>query len=81
MKKTVLQQLIEFTDKHMKDSTIEQARALNGIATVINLTLLEQEKQDIINAYRDGRIDQRCDMMPEFYNRMADQYFNETFEQ
>jgi len=40
----------------------------------------EMHKQEIINAYRDGRSDQQSDKPSRFYNRMAEQYYNETFK-
>ena len=39
----------------------------------------EMHKQEIINAYRDGRSDQQSDKPSRFYNRMAEQYYNETY--
>jgi hypothetical protein len=40
----------------------------------------EMEKQQIINTYRDGRSDQQSEKPNRFYNRMAEQYYNETFK-
>jgi hypothetical protein len=40
----------------------------------------EMEKQQIIDSYRDGRSDQQSDRPSKFYNRMAEQYYNETFK-
>jgi HEPN domain-containing protein len=40
----------------------------------------EMEKQDIINTYRDGRSDQQSEKPSRFYNRMAEQYYTETFK-
>jgi hypothetical protein len=37
-------------------------------------------KQEIINTYRDGRSDQQSEKPSRFYNRMAEQYYNETFK-
>jgi hypothetical protein len=41
----------------------------------------EMEKEQIIDSYRDGRSDQQSDRPSKFYNRMAEQYYNETFKQ
>lgn len=41
--------------------------------------VLEMEKQQIIDAYRDGRSDQQSARNGKFYSRMAEQYYNETF--
>jgi uncharacterized protein YuzE len=40
----------------------------------------EMEKQQIIDAYRDGRSDQQSDIPSKFYNRMAEDFYNETFK-
>jgi hypothetical protein len=40
----------------------------------------EMHKQEIINTYRDGRSDQQSEKPSRFYNRMAEQYYNETFK-
>jgi hypothetical protein len=40
----------------------------------------EMEKEQIINTYRDGRSDQQSEKPSRFYNRMAEQYYNETFK-
>ena len=46
------------------------------------LSILEQakemHKQEIIDAYRDGRSDQQSDE-GRFYNRNANYYYNETY--
>jgi hypothetical protein len=39
----------------------------------------EMEKEQIIDSYRDGRSDQQSDRQSRFYNRMAEQYYNETY--
>jgi hypothetical protein len=45
--------------------------------------ILEQakvmHKQEIINAYRDGRSDQQSEKPSRFYNRWAELYYNETY--
>lgn len=41
--------------------------------------VLEMEKQQIIDAYRDGRSDQQSARNGKFYSRMSEQYYNETF--
>jgi hypothetical protein len=48
------------------NNILEQAKAMH--------------KQDIINTYRDGRSDQQSEKPSRFYNRMAEQYYNETFK-
>jgi hypothetical protein len=40
----------------------------------------EMEKEQIINTYRDGRSDQQSEKPSRFYNRMAEQYYKETFK-
>ena len=41
---------------------------------------IEMEKEQIINTYRDGRGDQQSEKPSRFYNRMAEQYYTETFK-
>jgi hypothetical protein len=41
----------------------------------------EMEKEQIIDAYRDGRSDQQSNKQSKFYNRMSEQYYNKTFKQ
>ena len=41
---------------------------------------MEMEKQQIIDAYRDGRSDQQSERQSRFYNRMAEQYYQQTFK-
>ena len=47
------------------------------------LDLFEQakamHKEEIINAYRDGRSDQQSDKPSRFYNRWAELYYNEQY--
>ena len=40
----------------------------------------EMEKQQIIESYRDGRSDQQSERQSRFYNRMAEQYYNELYK-
>jgi hypothetical protein len=40
----------------------------------------ELHKQEIIKSYRDGRSDQQSEKQGKFYNRISEQYYNETFE-
>ena len=53
-------------DKKTGQDILEQANAMH--------------KQDIINAYRDGRSDQQSEKPSRFYNRWAELYYNETYE-
>jgi hypothetical protein len=57
---------IFFPGATLYQPTIEQAK--------------EMEKEQIINTYRDGRSDQQSEKPSRFYNRMAEQYYNETFK-
>jgi hypothetical protein len=61
----LIKELICVTDETIKNKC-EQALAM--------------EKEQIIDAYRDGRSDQQSDRPSKFYNRMAEQYYNETFK-
>ena len=40
----------------------------------------EMEKEQIIDAYRDGRSDQQSEKASRFYNRNAEFYYNETYK-
>jgi hypothetical protein len=61
----LIKELICVTDETIKNKC-EQALAM--------------EKEQIIDSYRDGRSDQQSDRPSKFYNRMAEQYYNETFK-
>ena len=52
-------------------------RALEDVYDLLQQAL-EMEKQQIIEAYREGRTDQQS-RMPLFYNRSAEHYYNETY--
>ena len=56
-------QLLKYSTTHY-DMIVEQAK--------------EMHKQEIIDAYRDGRSDQQSDD-GRFYNRNANYYYNETY--
>ena len=57
---------------------------LEIFATEEEMNVIEQakemEKEQIIEAYRMGRTDQQSDKKTGTYNRMAKQYYNETFK-
>ena len=36
----------------------------------------QMEKEQIIESYRDGRSDQQSERLSKFYNRTAEQYYN-----
>jgi hypothetical protein len=40
----------------------------------------QMHKKEIIESYRDGRSDQQSERPSKFYNRMAEQYYQETFK-
>jgi FixJ family two-component response regulator len=69
VKQTAVDWLIEqlkkpYSDKYIMD-IIDQAK--------------EKHKQEIINAYRDGRSDQQSEKPSRFYNRWAELYYRETY--
>ena len=39
----------------------------------------KMDKEQKIKSYRDGRSDQQSERQSKFYNRTAEQYFNETY--
>lgn len=66
-KQTAVEWLVEKLDQnfdYVADTIIEQAK--------------EMERQQIIESYRTGRIDQHNNEQSN-YNRMSEQYYNETF--
>ena len=70
MKKTAIQIAIENVDQCLN---LEDVKGMLGI-------LLEMEKQQIIESYRDGRTHQQQIKVSRFYNQMAKDYYNETFK-
>ena len=40
----------------------------------------QMEKEQIIESYRDGRSDQQSERQSKFYNRTAEQYYQEIFK-
>lgn len=40
----------------------------------------DMERQQLIDAYRDGRSDQQSEKPSRFYNRNAEQYYNENYK-
>jgi hypothetical protein len=59
---------------------IEQRQKYGSIIGIDLEQAKEMEKQQIIESYRDGRTDQQSERPSKFYNRMAEQYYNETFK-
>jgi hypothetical protein len=39
----------------------------------------QMDKEQKIKSYRDGRSDQQSERQSKFYNRTAEQYYNETY--
>jgi hypothetical protein len=39
----------------------------------------KMDKEEKIKSYRDGRSDQQSERLSKFYNRTAEQYYNETY--
>ena len=79
-KQTAIQELIsEFQE--LKNTKIFN-NSIKSIDECIDLAFskLEMEKQQIINAYRDGRSDQQSERPSRFYNRNSEQYYNENYE-
>lgn len=72
--KTVLQEFIEYLEG------IEKRDNLPSWVITTGKNYLESEKQQIIDAYRNGRCDQQSSRESIFYSRMAEQYYNETFK-
>jgi hypothetical protein len=83
MKQTAIQEMInEFTKELNVATQIGNEDKIRITKHLINIAskYLEMEKEQIINTYRDGRSDQQSEKPSRFYNRMAEQYYNETFK-
>jgi hypothetical protein len=74
-KQTVVEWLIQ---NIVEDQTIK-AKSMSEWVSIFEQAK-EMEKEQIIDSYRDGRSDQQSDRPSKFYNRMAEQYYNETFK-
>jgi hypothetical protein len=66
---TAVEWLVERLNRNGLGLTIEEIKQAK-----------EMEKEQIINTYRDGRSDQQSEKPSRFYNRMAEQYYTETFK-
>jgi hypothetical protein len=75
MKQTAVEWLVEEFKEKLTGNNLP-----NWVLDVIQQAK-EMEKEQIIDSYRDGRSDQQSDRPSKFYNRMAEQYYNETFKQ
>lgn len=73
MKQTAMEELWDYIEAnyHEENFNLYNAKKLS----------IEKEKEQIIDSYRDGRSDQQSERTSRFYNRMAEQYYNETFKQ
>ena len=85
MKKTPLAQLIEIIKSSHQEVDVEgigicEVLDYHGIEDIAT-GLLEEERNNLIASYRDGRSDQQSRMTKRLYNRTAEQYLNQTFEQ
>jgi hypothetical protein len=85
MKKTPLQKLIEIIKSSHQEVDVEgigicEVLDYHGIEDIAT-GLLEEERNNLIASYRDGRSDQRSRMTKRLYNRTAEQYFNENYKQ
>ena len=75
MKQTAVDWLVEEFKEKLTGNNLP-----NWVLDVIQQAK-EMEKEQIIDSYRDGRSDQQSDRPSKFYNRMAEQYYNETYKQ
>jgi hypothetical protein len=57
----------------------EWNRCFQAIESVIESKYIQIEKEQIIEAYRDGRTDQSTSV-PKFYNRSSAYYYTTTYE-
>jgi hypothetical protein len=75
---------IELINKSENDYSYAQPHKIITIDLDSFYQLVEKslimEKEQIVNAYRDGRTDQST-RVPKFYNRSSAIYYTSTFEQ
>ena len=81
MKQTAMQEHINWLKVTLDICKENQPTLVNCISLCIAdaESKLAIEKQQMIESYRDGRLDQRSGKLSIYY-RMADQYYNETFK-
>ena len=70
--KTALQELIEYVDNPMKSNAISKLE----LVFYLKNTLLEKEKEQIENAYRDGLVASRYNG-----NENTEEYYNQIYNQ
>lgn len=80
-KQTAMRQLLNQLreERNTLPMDIEWNRCLQAIEMIIQTKLLPLEKEQIIEAYRDGRTDQST-RVPKFYNRSSAFYYTSTYE-
>jgi uncharacterized UPF0146 family protein len=79
MKQTAVEWLVQEIETG-KIEIIVHSDKIHSIRCLPELVkqVLEMEKQQIIEAYRDGRTDQQT--KDGFYNRNSETYYNETYK-
>jgi hypothetical protein len=58
---------------------VEWNRCFQAIESVIEIKYISIEREQIIEAYRDGRTDQQT-RVPKYYNRSSAIYYTSTYE-
>ena len=81
-KQTAMRQLLNQLreERNTLPMDAEWNRCFQAIEMIIQTKLLPLEKEQIIDAYRDGRSDQHS-KVPRFYNRNAIYYYTSTYGQ
>ena len=67
--KTAMQELIEYVDNPMKSNAISKLE----LVFYLKNTLLEKEKEQIMNAFLEGKINHSKDWAIEYYNQTYNQ--------
>jgi hypothetical protein len=80
--KTAMQELTDILENcKMSDITDEQKSIFSSIIYQIDIIFLRKEKEQIINAYEDGKENQR-DSITNIYNYIIGEfYYNQTYNQ
>ena len=79
--KTAMQELIEEFEiiKTTKCKTLQEMIFFDGILAIIESKYLEKEKEQIIDAYEDGKENQRESITNMYKYIIGEYYYNQTY--
>ncbi len=92
--KTAMQQLLQIVNNNIKNAHILKNNGLNNVddintlistynyfKIIIERDMLEKEKEQIINAYEDGKENQRESITNIYKYIIGEYYYNQTYNQ